>query len=458
MGLWDYQRATIDNVEAAIASGKKKPLIVCPTGGGKTKMGVAWCKLHSRETTVWLAHRRELIKQAVATLQSEGIRAGAFGLDRSAKVQVASIQQLLVNRQAPDGMRVVVDEARHLLAPQWSQLAEIYKDAIIVGLDATPERPDGLPMDDVFDEMIVSCQHSTLLRLNEQDDTKGLVKCNVIPPKRSEVTPTGILGPGEIAMSPCEAYLEHARDRLAIVFASTIAAATAFVEDFKKNGVKAHIITEKTSKNERDSSIERFKNGDVRVLVNVRILTEGFDAPECNCVILASPCVHPSDYLQKTGRGLRAAKGKTRSLCIDLYGSFWLHGFPTEDREYSLHGVPILRRDKKDPLCPQCQMLLDEDGNCPRCPPREYLRSPAVPPTPVDAPMEEIEWHEGLRTQTISKRLSDLVECIVNAKGGDIRNGFWRFKKIYRYFPNRNEVEKAKAIIAGMETQKAGGQ
>jgi superfamily II DNA or RNA helicase len=110
---------------------------------------------------------------------------------------------------------------------------------------------------------------------------------------------------------------------------------------FRKLGVEARAISADTPRLERDSIIQKFRSGRIKILCNVDILTEGVDIPEAGCVLLARQCLFSGYYLQVVGRGARSSPGKEYFTLIDLCGSSHLHGMPTDDREYSLTGRPI---------------------------------------------------------------------------------------------------------------------
>lgn len=460
MALWPYQADTIARVEEAVRAGHRHPLVICPTGGGKTCMATEWVRTNVErgETVLWLAHRRELIKQAVATLEDAGLDVGSFGRREAAPVQVESIQTLLARREVPPATRVVIDEARHILADKWNELAQVYTDAIVLGLDATPERADGRPMGDVFDTIVVSCQVADLIRLNETAPDRGLVPCRVVAPQKSERTPSGCLASDEIAKHPVDAYREAADGTQAIVFAANIPTAEEYVARFRSHRIPTEIVTGKTKKDERDSHIHRYQKGDVKVLVNVNVLTEGFDAPATETILLGRHCTHVSLFLQITGRGLRPAPwaGKKRCLLIDLRGNVWMHGSPTANRSYDLTGVPIRLSADEAPIevtCGVCGSLL-ANGRCPRCPAEE--RS-VEPPRVIDAPL--VAWDDEPKDpkEVLAKKdekarhVAYFADWFREARknGNSERQAIMRFRRRYGFWPNRDLIDRAKRLAEG---------
>jgi len=273
--LHGYQSRALAEVRRHVEAGRRKPLIVMPTGGGKTCTAAEACREHVHQggRVLWVAHRRELIKQAAGTLARYDLRVGSFGLNGGAPVQVESIQSLThpSRREVPPATLVVVDEAHHLLATDWGKIAVIYADCFLLGLTATPERSDGRPLGDVFDALVVAAQVRELIALHDQDPRIGLVPCDVVRPERPDGTPW-ILRSDEVAQTPLEAYVTYANNERAVVFAPNVPAAREFAEMFEKAGIRADIVHSKMPKDERDSVLTLFERGEIRVVCNVNVL------------------------------------------------------------------------------------------------------------------------------------------------------------------------------------------
>jgi DNA repair protein RadD len=448
--LYEFQRVALDNARQHVREGRKRVLIVMPTGGGKTRTASEACGVHVREGghVLWLAHRRELITQAVGTLKEYGLRVGARGLDAAAPVQVASIQALIhpSRTEVPPATMLVPDEAHHLLAEEWRKLAEIYKDCLLLGLTATPERSDGQPMGDIFNAMVVAAQVRDLIALNAKDDTQGLVPCDIRRPTHDDGSPW-VLRSDEVARTPVEAYRLWADGRRAVVFAPNVPAARAFAKQFNDAGIRADIIHSKTPKDERDSTLTLFRRGEVRVVCNVNILTEGFDDPECAVCIIARGCDHASLYLQMVGRVMRAYRGKRKALLIDLRGVSWIHGKPTDDRKYDLFGVAIQSAEvEEEKHCPICNRILEgrkcSNPDCNKIGKGKELMTPHS----VDAKMIHVDWNEPKQDDTPSARVAKLAQWLrdTQKQGASLQSAFKKFEAAYGYFPNR---EKRDAML-----------
>jgi hypothetical protein len=341
---------------------------------GKGTMGVLEVEqaLRARERVVWFAHRVELINDTSARLARLGVPHGVVlaGHPRvapAAPVQVATIQTLMAQGARPPADRLVCDECHHITAESYREYISAYPEARILGLTATPERADGTALGNVFDKMVVA---ATVRELTERG---FLVPCDVIAPARRR---------DKLAMTPAEAVAKYAAGRRVIVFGKSRRHARELAEEL--GGV---CIEGGMSPEERADALARFARGELRVLTNVYVLTEGWDCPEAEVCILARGCSSAATYLQMVGRILRPSPGKDRALLVDLFGCVHEHGLPDEDRTFSLEGrairrargVPSLRR------CDDCLALFRPQPTCPRC------GSAAAPPSSPKLSLEELQ-------------------------------------------------------------------
>lgn len=364
MQLRPYQERAIANLSESFRRGHRAPLLVAPTGAGKTVMGGTMCARHLARApgnrVVWLAHRTELIDQARGTL-------GSLGCDM-ARAEVMSIQGVLARLpDVPPATFVVQDEAHHQASDEWSKLNTAWPKAFRVGLTATPERGDGRGLRVAFDDIVVAATPAELTEMG------NLVPCTLHRPGKQ-------LRSKHVAQTPVDAYLEHARGRQAVVFCQHVKAAQVHLDEFRAAGIAAALVTAETPWAERQATIAAFRAGRGQVLLNVYVLTEGFDAPETSCCIIARGCGTPGMYIQMIGRALRPAPGKTDAVVLDLRGVSWIHGNPIEDRVYSLDGKGIrLKSEVVARFCVVCGAVLSGEPACPGCGRRpEELEPPKV--------------------------------------------------------------------------------
>ena len=388
-----YQARAIEAVRHRWAQGARCVCLVLPTGGGKTFTAARLC---NGSRVLWIAHRRELIDQAMMALRGEfpdrHVAAIAPGHDRvpSARVQVATVQTLLARGDRPAADLIVYDEFHHYVAEDWHRVAEAYPGVRSLGLTATPERADGKPLGDMADALVVGATYSELL------SDGYLVPCRVYQPPTS-------LGARELAQDPLAAYQRYTPGAQAFVFVGSVRLAYEQADRFTSAGIPSAVVEAKTKRQDRARAITDFSAGRVRCLVNVYALTEGVDVPSASAIILARGCDHVGMYLQIAGRILRPYPGKAEATLVDLTGASLQHGLPTADRAYSLEGdgisgpaVQALRNCLK---CGAC--FPSRPGPCPECgydPPR------IEPPPPRIYSMELREVFAGADTPADAKR------------------------------------------------------
>lgn len=339
--LRDYQQRAVDAVRALWRSGTRRVCLVMPTGAGKTITALALAGF--APDPLWVVHRVELEQQLGSIVASR--EAGA----------VRTIQSLL-GGDRPDSSLLIVDECHHIRSAEWSKVAHHYSDAYQLGLTATPERADGQPLGDMYDAIVAPVSYSELIAAGH------LVRCRAL-------RPADVLDSDQLAVDPIDAWLEHAPGAPTFCYVPTIEAAEDLVARFDarcKWGALA--IHSRMSMVDRDLALHRFRGGDIRVLVNVHVLTEGVDVPHASCCLLARRPSHASTYLQMVGRVLRPSAGKDQATLIDLCGASHIHGLPGEDLVYSLDGEAIAPSRKPTRTCRECATVARmTDTVCAEC-------------------------------------------------------------------------------------------
>jgi ATP-dependent helicase IRC3 len=339
--LRDYQHEALNAIRHALAQGVRRHLLVLPTGSGKTVLFAAL--IHDMDVhTLVLAHRDELIEQAVSKLLAAGIPADIIGVvkaernDTAHPIIVASVQTLAQNRRLLQlhgafGL-VVVDEAHHALAASYRRILEHVgcfapDGPLLLGVTATPDRGDGRPIGNtVFEELVYSkpilelMQHGYLCDVRAYTVRMRLSLAGV-------KTRHGDFAQGELAAvlahaeAPrliAEAYREHASDRKGIVFTPSVALAYTVCEKLQALGIIAEALDGTTPSEERKAILRRLRTGDTQVVANCAVLTEGFDEPSVSCIAVCRPTKSRPLFCQMIGRGLRPFPGKDNCLILDL--------------------------------------------------------------------------------------------------------------------------------------------
>lgn len=443
MNLRPYQLDAIQQTRDRIAAGRKAPLLVAPTGAGKTVIEAEIVRRHLEispgNRVLVVAHRRELIEQIANTIRKFGINnIGLISPNHTyrpnALVQVASTQTLRARNMLPAATLILYDEAHHYSSDDWHELTKAYPNVLRLGFTATPIRSDGRGMAPAFDSLVVV---STIKELTQQGH---LVPCKVIAPAIPLKRPA-------MSHSPVDAYLAHANGMRTVVFADFIVNAEKFVDEFHAKDVHAVIVHGKLNDTERKEAFAEHAKG--AVLVNCMVLTEGWDSPETSCCILARGCGSVGTYLQIVGRVLRPFPGKTQAILIDLTGrSFYQHGPPDEDRIYSLEGKGIRSKgDGEQVYCPVCGQPVEAPPNswpCGMCGHVQEGANLVEEPTYTGDELAERyalkrEEDNGQRVETLSRWFAE-----VQAKGHKEWSAIAKYKAVYGVAPS--DTIKASAL------------
>jgi superfamily II DNA or RNA helicase len=369
--LRDYQQDAVEGVREAFRQGRRAPLLVLPTGGGKTVCfsyitGNAAAK---GNRSLILVHRQELLRQSSDALSGLGIRHGMIApgapMSLGHHAQVASVQTLvrrfhLLDRAgwAPD--LIVVDEAHHATAGSWRKVLEHWPNARALGVTATPCRMDGnglgLDAGGVFDDLVGGPQIAELI-------DRGFLAPPAVyaPPVVADLsslrTIAGDFAKGELAgrmdkpTVTGDAVAHYSRicpGVPAIAFCVSVAHAEHVAEQFRAGGWRAASLDGSMADVDRKARIADLAEGRLHVLTSCDIISEGTDIPVVGAAILLRPTKSLGLYLQQVGRALRLYAGKVEAVILDHVGNVATHGLPDEPREWSLEGRSKGRRKADD--------------------------------------------------------------------------------------------------------------
>lgn len=340
MQLRPYQAAALEAVRAAYRQKHRAVLVVMPTGTGKTVLFAEISRLAKGPVLV-LAHRQELVEQArekiaawcndVVAVEMAGRRDFTRPDGSRPKIAVASIQTLRqrLAHVPRDAFRiVVVDEAHHATADSYRAVLDHF-DAHLLGVTATPDRSDRVPLGDVFSAVAFEYDMRTAIQdgwlcpirsflVQTQADFSGVRKiAGELATRDVEDILTQELHLAEIAAP----ILRERGNRPTIVFAASVAHAhslTRVMNELAGDQDFAAALDGTTSFELRAPVLDRFRRGQIKVLVNCSLFTEGFDVPNIALVAIARPVLSRSFYAQMVGRGTRIAPGKQDLLVLDF--------------------------------------------------------------------------------------------------------------------------------------------
>lgn len=374
ISLRPYQSDIIERVRALLAAGKRRILIQLATGGGKTAIAsfIASGAKQKGKRTWFQAHRDFLLDQTALTFDSVGLPYGFIAAGRPFNPHhavhigsVGTIQRRLAKLTAPDVF--IWDEVKHIAAASWSSIFKWAPHSIHIGLDATPWRLDGRGLDDYFEAMVCGPSVSELMSAGYLSQYRAfapsapnLTDVHTIAGDYNRGELGHVMDDGQIIGDMVRHYRERADGKRAVFFGVGIDHSKHIANTFCGAGIPCCHIDGDSSSEERRIAALKLARGELRIISNVDIASEGFDlsaqaGSECpiECVGLARPTKSLSLHLQQIGRSLRP-KGEP-AVILDFAGNLLRHGLPDHDRAWSLRGID--RRTKagrEGPAVTQC--------------------------------------------------------------------------------------------------------
>lgn len=286
----------------------------------------------------------------------------------------------------PPADLVIIDEAHHCPATTYKAVIDAYPNATIIGLTATPCRGDGRGLGGIFETLVQCPQVQPLIDLGHLVKPKYFAPIDVQPDLKGVHITAGDYNKAALAKRMNQDALvgdiitnwhKFGEQRPTVVFTVDVAHSVHITQEFVAAGVPAEHIDGSTPKEERDATLKRLKSGDIKVVCNCMVLTEGWDCPEASCCVLARPTKSMGLFRQMIGRILRPADGKTDAIVIDHSGAVRRHGFVEDAVEWTLDPdtkaeTPAHKSHKdgttdrlKD--CPKCQAIMTAGKPCFSC-------------------------------------------------------------------------------------------
>jgi superfamily II DNA or RNA helicase len=353
---------------------------------------------------------------------------------------------------------LIIDEAHRSTAAGYETIVSAYPGSAVLGMTATPCRLNGKPLGMFYERMILVAQPSELVSAGwlmeptvyAPEPPKELADVRI---KHGDYETAGLslaLDKPTIVGGIVEHYRKIGPGPRSVVFACNLQHSIHIRDQFRAAGFAAEHIEGDSDPEFRRGAIAALRSGELQILCNCNLLTEGWDLPELNAVILARPTKSLSLYLQMVGRVLRPAPGKSAAWVLDHAGLTLAHGWATSDREWDLDaGEPkeIPQREMKP--CPQCALFVPLDAaQCPAC---DYVWEKAQSPR-----ARQIEHTEGelvkITRSDADRALEDLWTYFNSsmAKGhrvsaaGFPMSAAHRFRERWGRWPNAHEKNKVK--------------
>lgn len=338
MELRPYQQEARTAVESEWDSGNTRTLLVLPTGCGKTIVfaKISEDRVRQGDRVLILAHRGELLDQAADKIKSAtGLICSTEKAEQSCldsesrwyRVTVGSVQSLMresrLNRFAPDYFStIIIDEAHHAVSDSYQRVLNYFDTARVLGVTATPDRGDMRELGNVFDSL---AYEYTLPRAIKEGYLSP-IKAVTIPLKldlSGVGMQSGDFKPGDLdcALDPylwqiAEEMKKYCSDRKTVVFLPLIKTSQKFRDILNDSGFRAAEVN--GNSDDRAEILADFDAGKYNVLCNSMLLTEGWDCPSVDCVIVLRPTKVRSLYCQMVGRGTRLCEGKDHLLLLDF--------------------------------------------------------------------------------------------------------------------------------------------
>lgn len=333
--LRPYQAEAKQAILSAWDEGQRKTLLVLPTGCGKTVVfsSVAETQVNKGQNVLILAHRAELLEQAadklrkVSGLEAALEKAESSCLDSSLPVAVGSVQSLAQEKRLSRFpheyfQNIIVDEAHHCLSDSYRRVLDYFPAANVLGVTATPDRGDKRDLGEYFDSIAYEYTMTKAI----QEKYLCPIKAQMIP-LELDIGDVGISN-GDFSVNgigyALEPYLsliagemtEYCRGRKTLVFLPLISTSKRFCAMLNAVGLKAAEVNGYSE--DRAEILEDFDRGKYDVLCNSMLLTEGWDCPSVDCIVVLRPTKIRSLYQQMVGRGMRLCPGKDHLLLLDF--------------------------------------------------------------------------------------------------------------------------------------------
>jgi DNA repair protein RadD len=396
MNLRPYQIEAVNAVYKHLRERDDNPCVVIATAGGKTPCLATICKdavLRWGGRVLILAHVKELLEQAAEKLETIcpelhiGIySAGLNRRDTLAPVIIAGIQSVYKHAGELGAFSIILIDECHYLNPNaegmyqsfLKEMKEINPNVRLIGFTATPYRmksgmicaPDNLLNHICYEigvkELITQgylCPLISKAGKKEVDTSKLHIRNGEFIPSETEE----LMDDDNLVLAACNEIISYTKDRKScLIFASGIKHGEHIASILRKEyNVEVECVFGETSSLFREQHIENFKNGKLKYLVNVGVLTTGFDAPNIDCVVLLRPTNSPGLYYQCCGRGFRIHPGKTNTLVLDFGGNIMRHG-PVDSIKIKEPGKGTGEAPAKK--CPKCYSVIHAAyQRCPDC-------------------------------------------------------------------------------------------
>ncbi len=341
--LRNYQEEGLEKIQKEFESGTSRQLIVLPTGSGKTILMAAIAKHYDKKVLI-LAHRGELLEQAKTKIKLYWPEAD-IGICKAQRneidhqIVIGSVQSCcrskrLKQLREKDFDILMIDEAHHAAASTYQKIInalgfqskDIQKNKLLIGFTATPKRSDKKELGNTFDKITFSKSIEELIKEGYLSPVIGrkILTSFVLKGIKTHMGDFAIGKLAEAVNTPernkfvVSKYKTYAQDRKSIAFCVDVQHCKDLAKEFSKQGIKASAIWGAMPEKNRKRILKRLKNGRLSVVTSCNLLTEGFDLPSLDAIVMSRPTKSKALYIQMVGRGLRTNPGKENCIIFDF--------------------------------------------------------------------------------------------------------------------------------------------
>ena len=412
-----------------------------------------------KNRVLFLVHRREILDQTITTFKKQKV-----DLNLTTLGMVQTLTRHIEN--IPEPRLIIVDEGHRALAKSYQRILKQFPKAVVLLFTATPHRTGRTQLDQIADDIIVGQS------IHELTDKGFLAPFRYFQPPNdfdSKLLKRGSTGDFtnesmQEAMSTkifghiVKQYKRIAKGMQAVVYTYSIDSAIKIAAEFNFEGISAVEVDGTTSKEKRDLAVRKFRDQEIKILVNVNLFTEGVDLPNVDCVIMARPTASLALYLQFSMRCLNPRPGKT-AIIIDHANNFKTFGYPDDDRDWKQAIKSGKQKSKTlltDPglsivTCDYCFAVVRasevKDGKCPICG-KSIKVHEAKPVSDVDLVEATKERQKAIRE--IVK--SDLLKSVATKSVSELHSlrELQAYAKLHSYKPGWAWFQaKRKGLIKG---------
>lgn len=328
---------------------------------------------------LFLIHRKEVLDQAIKTFKEQGVNSDLL---------TAGMVQTLTRRvdKLSEPQLILIDEAHHALAKSYQNILKKFPNTFVLLFTATPIRTGRQQLDLIADDIIVGQSIQELTEKGFLAPFRYFQPPNDFDVKQLKKSSTGDYTKDSMDKALSNKLFGHivkqykriANGKQAVVYAHSIDAALKITTEFNEAGISASEVDGTTPKDKREEIVQRFRDQELKILVNVNLFTEGVDLPNVDCVIMARPTASLALYLQFSMRCLNPRPGKT-AIIIDHANNFKKFGYPDDERDWKsamTTGSKSKKLKESEPTfeiatCDYCFAVVKasqvKDGKCPIC-------------------------------------------------------------------------------------------